>query len=117
MPAGTRGDGRCAPALLLLVQKETGGAPGSEVSFQSGFGGARENFQICEKCPVFSGFAGGRPATACAQQLGAAAGFGHGAGLGGLRHGGDAAAESVAHDFDAQQRAAAVDSRPGGARE
>lgn len=110
MPAGTPGDGHCATALLVRVQEETGADSGSEISFQGGLRGAGENFQIREKCPVFSGFAAGGPAPACAQQLGAAAGSGHGAGLRGLRHGGDAAAQSVTQHFNAQQRATAAHS-------
>lgn len=109
--------GRPGPAetadLLLQVQQETGGDPGSGLSFQSGLGGAGENFHVREKCAVFSGSAGGRPAAAGAPQLGAAAGAGHGAGLRGLRHGGDAAAQSAPRDPDAQPGRAAG---PGGPR-
>lgn len=116
VPAGTPGDGRCATALHLRVQEETGGDSGSAAHFQSSLAGACENFPVREKGTVFSGFAGGRPAPACAQQLGAAAGFGHGAGRRGLRHGGDAAAESAAHDFNAQPSGTGRHPRPRGSR-
>lgn len=120
MHAGPRGGGCRATALLLRVKEPTGGDSSAAAGVQSGLGCSRENFQVREKRGVFSGSAGGRPTPARAPQLGATAGFGHGAGLGGLRHGREAAAEFVTHDSDAQRGAAAEhpgrDSRPRGAR-
>ena len=104
-----------APPLLLLLQQEAGGHPGPAAGVQSHLGGAGENFQVRQKRAVFPRSAAGGPAAPGAPQLGAAAGARHGAGLRGLRHGGDAAAESAAPDFNAQQGAA--ESGPRGVRE
>lgn len=108
MPAGEA-------ALLLRVTEQTDGAASSATSFPSGLARAGENSSVREKCAVLSGFVGGGPAAACAPQLGAAAGSGHGAGLRGLRHGRGTAAESATHDFNAQRDSGGPG--PGGARQ